>query len=139
MASGRGTQFWRHNGTDFERVAGIRNYGELNATAETYDDTEVDDDSGYKKFGVGMIDPGEFELELTFKDAASADPAHAALLADLGSQGRYQIRLPVDAGKTSITFDAVVTDKGTGFPADNAVMRKMKFKLRGEPIEGVWV
>lgn len=139
MASGRGTQFWRWNGTSFERVAGIRNYGGLNATAETFDDTEVDEESGYKKFGVGMIDPGEFELELTFKAAADADAAHAALLADFGNEGKYQIRLTEEGGKTSITFDAVVTDLGTEFPADNAIKRKMKFKLRGKPEEGVWV
>ncbi len=138
MASGRGTQFWRHDGTEFKRIAGIRNYGELDESAETYDDTEVDDADGYKKFGVGMKDAGEFELQLTFKDAATADADHAAMLADFGEQGQYQIRLPDAAGKTSITFDAVVTGKGMAFPADGAVARKMKFKLRGKPIEGVW-
>jgi len=136
--NGFGTTFWRENVSNvFEKVAGIRNFGEQEATADTHETTEVDQDDNYKTFDGGLIDPGEFELELTWKDRATADAAHTGLLDDLGKLGRFQTRLPT-AGKTSFTYDAVVTSIGEAFPVEGEIARKVKFKRSGKPVEGVW-
>lgn len=144
MAKGFGTTFWRKNDDDpavFEQIAGVRNYGALDASADTYEETEVDQAEPYKTYGKGLIDSGEFELTLSWKSAADAAAAYKALLADLEADGNrsYEVRLPEKAGKVTFELTAMVTGVGSEFPADNAITRKVKMKLSGKVVEGVWV
>lgn len=138
---GFGTTFHREDDQvtpAMQQIAGVHNFGEMGKSRGTYDTTAQDQADPYKTFGGGLVDAGEFELELTFKDAA-ADANYDLLLSDieLDAPRRYEVRLPT-TGKTKFTFDALVTDIGVAMPMEDKIVRKVKFKLSGKPVTGVW-
>lgn len=140
---GLGSTFWRENDDAspvFEQIAGVISFGEFDATAATFDNSRADQTDRIMRSGKGMIDAGEFELTLGFKDAGT-DAAYDALLdADLASvdDRRYRVQLPT-TGKTAITFTALVTGVGLAFPVGDRMARKVKFKRQDLAAAGVWV
>tara|TARA_R110001583_G_scaffold34551_1_gene115862 strand:- start:15265 stop:15687 length:423 start_codon:yes stop_codon:yes gene_type:complete len=140
MSDGLGATLWRENDVPvFEQVAGVRSFGDLDFSADTYDDSTVDQTDRWKRKSKGMIDAGETEVVLVWKDATS-DPVYDTLIGDLEADTvrNYQVQLPT-TGKTAFTLPALVTGIGAAFPVGDKMARKIKLTLSGKPTQGVWV
>ena len=139
---GAGANFWRENDDVtpvLENIADVYTIGDFEQSAETSDASKQDATERFKEFiSVGQIDPGELEVDLTFR-AKGVDSAFDGLYTDFkdGQPRTYEVRIK-DAGKTKFTFKAIPIMFGTPLPRDGFVSRKVKFKLSGEIIEGVW-
>ncbi len=143
MANAKGMTF--HRKTDdgvFERIAGIRSYGDLDFSADTTENTLVDEEENIKTFGKGMITLGEFEVTLDWQNftAADTDAAYKALQSDFfdHKDREYQLRLPERFGKAAITLTSLLTGLGEMLPSEEHSSRKIKLTINGFEV-GVWV
>jgi len=135
MANAKGMTFHRENdaGDTYERVAGIRSYGDLDFSADTTENTLVDEDENIKTFGKGMITLGEFEVTLDWKNftAAETTAAYKSLRADFfdHKDHKYQLRLPERFGKAAITLTGPLTGLGEMLPSEEHSSRKIKITI----------
>ena len=143
MANAKGMTFHRKDdGGDFQRIAGIRAYGDLDFSADTTENTLVDEDKNIKTFGKGMITLGEFEVTLDWKNftAAETNSAYKALQADFfdHKDHEYQLQLPERFGKAAITLIGPLTNLGEMLPSEEHSSRKIKITLNDFEV-GTWV
>lgn len=143
MANAKGMTFHRKDDAgDFKRIAGIRAYGDLDFSADTTENTLVDEEKNIKTFGKGMITLGEFEVTLDWQNftATETDAAYKALQADFfgHDEHEYQLRLPERFGKAAITLTALLTGLGEVLPSEEHSSRKIKLTINNFEV-GTWV
>lgn len=128
---GAGTKFFRSDdGVAFVRVAKMLDVTPPEQTRSSSEKSYLDEESGFKSFEPGTIDPGEMSLVLEFD---SKDPGQAALKADFTTKGNFHYKIQYPDGSTDV-FEAHITGWGKSVPKEETIQRTVKFKVSG-PID----
>lgn len=109
---GAGTQFKRWDGSQFVKIARVRNIAGPNMSRETDDDTTLDNTTGYRDIYGGMRAPGTLTFSMDFTRAG-----YLAMKEDFESDDlqTYQLVLP-DEDLTTLEFDGLVTELPLNIP-----------------------
>lgn len=140
MSLGKLTKFRLKTGATYVEVAEVIGLGGLSPTRDTEDVTEFGGDATdqYRRYDVGLIEPGEQELTIRYSD--TTNPGLAALMAafNAGTTVDCQLCYPFTA-KPAHQYKALVTSVGTEIPIDKRMSRKIKLKITGKIEEVTWV
>lgn len=113
----------------FADVGEISNLAGPNETASPLDATTLESTS--REFILGLRDGGEVSLEINYRPTLAQ---HQAIREDLRNKVRrnWQIKL-TDAGTTTISFTAVVTNwGGPQIPVDAVIKVPITLKVSGD-------
>ncbi len=128
---GAGTKFHRSaDGVAFTRVAKVLDLTPAEQTRSSSEKSYLDEETNYKRFEPGMIDPGELSLVLEFD---SKDAGQVALKADFDTKGNFHYKVEYPDGSTDV-FEAHITGWGKSVPKEETIQRTVKFKVSG-PID----
>lgn len=132
---GQGTKFYYHNGSAFVQVANLMEAEAPTAVRGSIERTPLDQASAYRNyFPNNLVDPGELTLNFL---ANLQDSEQEALLIKIKQAGNHQFKIEFpDTGTThgtEITYDGHITEIGVTVPAEEDMMRPVKFKVSGEP------
>lgn len=140
MSLGKLTKFRLKSGGTFAEVAEVIGMGGLSPTRDTEDVTEFGGDATdqYRRYDVGLIEPGEQELTIRYSD--TTNPGLTALIAAFNSGTAVECQLCYPfTSKPAHQYKGLVTSVGTEIPIDKRMSRKIKLKITGKIEEGTWV
>ncbi len=138
---GNGTSLWIYNGsgdpfanpqldTGWVRLAKVKDLTPGELTAESFDDTYLDDDEGdWKRTSQGEKSAGESSFTLAWKPGETGQQSLVAWFED-GSERAYRMCYP--NGAVDI-FKGWVSSLGKAVPAKEMITRTVKITNNGRP------
>lgn len=139
---GAGTTLWLHTGNDTQvknpltdegwtRLAKVKELQPGEISAESYDDTYLDDeDADWKSTAQGEKSAGEANVTLAWKPGESGQQDLVAWF-DTGDIRHYKIRYP---NGTVDVFKGWVSSLGKTVPAKEVITRTIKITNSGRPV-----
>jgi predicted secreted protein len=116
----------------FTTIAGITNIGGPGMKADMIDVTSMDS-PGWKQYIVGLIDGGEFSLDINFMPQDATQSYTNGLLKDFANRTLRNFKLVLsDAAVTTWAFAAVVTGFEITAPVDGKLGAKVTLKISGQ-------
>ena len=111
--------------TTFTNIANVRTFSGFDGSASEIDVTNLD--SVAKEFRLGLVDPGNFTLEI---DYDSANAGHVALRAKQvsGALSSFKLTLP---NSTVIAFSAYVKKFSLGGGVDEVAKTSVELRISG--------
>ena len=126
---GSGTKFYRSDDKlAWTRIANILDLTPPEESRNSSEKTFLDNDTNYKEFEPGMIDPGELSLVLEFN---LADAGQAKLKEDKSTKANIWYKTEYPDGSSDI-MSAHITGWGKSVPKEETIQRTVKFKISGE-------
>ncbi|WP_299938578.1 phage tail tube protein [uncultured Pelagimonas sp.] len=126
------TKFERGNGADpevFAELGEVINLSAPGISRETKDATHFQSPEKWREFIKGLLDAGEFSVEIHFDPDG---PTAAQMMADIIEDGpiTYRITFP---DNTEWEFSALATGFEPGVPMDDKMTATFTGKLTGKP------
>lgn len=115
------------NGDTFTAIANVTSFSGPEMERDTYDTTAHDSPNQYREFVGGLINAGEFSIEVNY------DPAdHDTLVEDFEDDVARGYRLTFPGG-AMWEFQAWLTGFAAEAPVDDKLSAELTFQLTGKP------
>jgi predicted secreted protein len=125
---GLGTEFLRHDGSEFQKVARVFNIAGPGFSREIVDATTYDSVDGYRDKLTGLRDGGQITFSLNF-----LRPTFLVFKADFESNLPVQYRLILpDDDNTTLTFLGFVTEMPLAVPEGDRITVDVTIEISGK-------